>query len=196
MHKAVTQTNAGRTTGLLGKKVRFAGVDWEEEGRRTARGVESRRERKECREISRMTDKNRQKRVEAVLEKVLHHGGRAASLCALSRGVKKVRVQLNLFLDDFVGEDEDLAQRLTDFHAIPLSNIHQNMTEELENILYTLSSNGSFFNTFRAYIPSTVVSSSDEDDSPTSKNRRQRKRHLETNCSQFRREKKIVLRDD
>ena len=148
------------------KIVRFDGaVDWEEEDRRAARGFKSRRKRKESKE---MADRNHQARVRAVVE-ILYQHGHSTSLVALAQHSRPVQRMLDAFLDYFIDEnDDDLVTRLKAFRNLPLNDIRDRQTEATDAIVFALLAIDGFFNTFRAYIPATVLSSSEDDDSPRS----------------------------
>jgi hypothetical protein len=78
----MTASTTASTAKNIHKMVRFdSSVDWEEEDCRTARGFESRRERKESKE---MAHRNRQARVRAIVE-IVYQQRRSASLVALAQ---------------------------------------------------------------------------------------------------------------
>jgi hypothetical protein len=157
------------------KVVQFdSSVDWEEEHLRTERGFQSRRERKERKQ---MEDRNRQNKIDATVD-IIHQQQRSTSLVALARRARTVHSLLGIILDLFgVHENNDIATRLATFRNMPLNNIHDSLNEETEGIIIALFGVTAFFNTFRAYLPSTVVTSSeDDDDSPRSRRRRRRQR--------------------
>ena len=157
------------------KVVRFDGsVDWEEEDRRTARGFQLRRERKERKWTAYC---NRQNKIEATVD-IIHQPRRSTSLVALARRERRVRGVLKIILSEFVPEDDDIATRLTAFRNMSLNSILDSLSEYTECFILALFSFPAFFNTFRAYFPSIVVttSSSDDDDSPRSRRRRRRQR--------------------
>jgi hypothetical protein len=80
-------------------------------------------------------------------------------------------------LDYFIDEDDgDIATRLVSFRNLPLNDIRDRQTKTTDAIVSALLSIDEFFNTFRAYFPVTVASSSDDDiDSPRSRRRRRRR---------------------
>jgi hypothetical protein len=172
----MTTSTTSSTAKNIYKVVRFdSSVDWEEEDRRTARGFESRRERKESKE---MAYRNRQDRVRAVVE-IVYQQQRSTSLVALAQLNRPVRRLLEAFLDYFVDEnDDDIATRLGGFRNLPLTDIRDKQTKATDAVVFALLAIDEFFNTFRAYIPATVLSSSEHDDSPRSRRRRTRRREL------------------
>jgi hypothetical protein len=172
----MTALTTASTAKNIYKVVRFdSSVDWKEEDCRTARGFDSRRERKESKE---MADRNLQARVSAVVE-ILYEQCFSTSLIALARGDRPVRRQLNAFLDFFIEKNDDnIATRLGSFRNLPFNNISDRQTKTTHAIVSVLLAIDEFFNTFRAYIPATVLSSSD---SPRSRRSRTRVRELRQN---------------
>jgi hypothetical protein len=164
----MTALTTSSTAKNICKVVRFdSSVDWKEEDCRTARGFDSRRERKDSKE---MANRNLQARVSAVVE-ILYEQCFSTSLIALARGDRPVRRQLNAFLDFFIEKNDDnIATRLGSFRNLPFNNISDRQTKTTHAILSVLLAIDEFFNTFRAYIPTTFK--------PRSRRRRTRIREL------------------
>ena len=152
-------------------RVRF-NINEAEEDRRTERGIEARRERKEN---TKMAEQNREGRIRATLA-IIRSNARSASLVRLCRSVHRVEVQLNLFLDEFVDQHQTMRQRLAAFRALP-QNQFTNLTPEMGVSLVALQLEPSFSTTFSAYLPSAVITSEDSnEDSHTPRARRARRR--------------------
>jgi hypothetical protein len=151
-------------------RVRF-NINEAEEDRRTERGIDARRERKEKKK---MAEQNREGRIRATLA-ILRSNARSAALVRLC-SVRRVAVQLNLFLDEFVDQHQNMRQRLAAFRALP-QNRFTNLTREMEASLIALQGEPSFSTLFSAYLPSAVITSEDSnEDSPTPRARRARRR--------------------
>ncbi|CAB9504896.1 expressed unknown protein [Seminavis robusta] len=154
-------------------QVRF-NINEKEEDLRTERGIEARRERKENKK---MAEQNREGRIRTTLS-IIRSGARSANLLRLCRAERRVGVQLNLFLDEFLGQDNrDMRPRLAAFRALP-ENRSTSLTRQMENSLIALQGEPSFSSTFSAYLPSAVLTSedSDEQNSPQAKRLRRRRR--------------------
>ena len=151
-------------------RVRF-NINEAEEDRRTERGIEARRERKENKK---MAEQNREGRIRATLA-IIRSNARSASLLRLCRSDHRVDVLLNLFLDLFVGPHQTMRQRLAAFRALR-QNQFTNLTPQMENSLMALQGEPSFSTTFSAYLPSAVVTSEDSDEDITPRGRRLRRR--------------------
>lgn len=152
-----------KSNGENYSKVRFdSSVNSEEEDRRTARGVELRRQRKE---LKKMADRNREARINATLN-ILRSESRAAVLVRLCSRGNRVGGILNLFLDDFVNQNERMGARLAGFRQLPRNRLH--LSAEQEMLLMTLNVNSEFSHAFAAYLPST------DDDSPRTRRRSRR----------------------
>jgi len=154
-----------------GIRVRF-NINEAEEDRRTERGIEARRERKENKK---MAEQNREGRVRVTLA-IIRSNARSASLVRLCRSEHRVEVLLNLLLDLFVDQHQTMRQRLAAFRAVP-QNQFTNLTPQMENSLMVLHGEPSFAHTFSAYLPSAVITSEDSnEDSPTPRAKRARRR--------------------
>ena len=153
-------------------RVRF-NINEVEEDRRTERGIQARRERKENKK---MAEQNREGRIRATLA-IIRSNARSANLLRLCRSDNRVGVLLNLFIDLLVGPNRTMRQRLVAFRALP-QNQFTNLTPQMENSLITLQGEPSFSMMFSAYLPSAVVTSeySDEDRSPRARRLRRRRR--------------------
>jgi len=155
------------------KEVRFdCSVVWEEEDRRTAHGFQLRREQKKRKQ---MEDRNRQNKIEATVH-IMHQQRRSTRLVALAHQDTNVHGLLGIILNNLnVPEDDAIAMRLTTFRNMPLNSIRLN--GDIEALIIALYGTSAFFDTFRTYLPSTVVTSSEDDDgSPRSQRRRRRNR--------------------
>lgn len=84
-----------KVTKNIYKVVRFdCSVDWEEERRRTARGFQLRRERKERKQTG---DHNRENKIEATVDIIMHQQRRSKSLVTLARRDRHVMASSTLF---------------------------------------------------------------------------------------------------
>jgi hypothetical protein len=142
----------------IGIRVRF-NIHEAEEDRRTERGIEARRKRKENKKLAKQ---NREGRIRATLA-IVRSKARSASLLRLCRSDRRVDVLLHLFLDWFVGPPQPhqtMRQHLAAFRALP-ENQFTNLTPEMDNSLVALQGEPSFDRTFSAHLPSSVVTSED-----------------------------------
>jgi hypothetical protein len=150
-----------------------------EEKLRTERGIESRQKRKESKN---MADQIQDAYIRAILG-IIRNDNRAGSLVRLCRGGSDVSVFLNMFLDDFVAQNESRRVRLTAFCRLPKNRL-TDLSSQSENLLLALQGDSTFSQTFSAYLPSTVVSSGSKDDSTRSRRRSRRRarwRRIEEN---------------
>ena len=112
-----------------------------------------------------MADRNFQARVKAVVE-IVHAEQHSASLVALAQRHRRVRRELENFLDLLADEnDDDIPTRLEAFRNLPREDIDARQNGESNGTAFALLAINDFFTTFRAYVPATVVSSSEDDDS-------------------------------
>jgi hypothetical protein len=167
-------TNNSTSTSNRGKRVQFSGVDDEEERTRSKRGVEIRRHRKESKAKA---DQNRNGRILATLQ-ILQTGNltRVAALVQLcsNNGENDVGLFLLLFLNGFVPENQNVRARLAAFRQMPANRL-ENLSGRAQNQLLSLHGEPSFAHTFRAYLPSAVVTSGSDDDSPRTRRRSARR---------------------
>ncbi|CAB9521294.1 hypothetical protein SEMRO_1182_G249930.1 [Seminavis robusta] len=166
-----SDSKGGSICEQQGIRVRF-NINEAEEDRRTERGIDARRERKENKK---MADQIREGRIRATLA-IIRSNARSESLARLCRSDRRVEVLVNLLLDLFVGQRQTARQRLAAFRAAP-QNQFTNLTPDMEASLIALQVNPRFSTTFSAYLPSTVITSEDSsDDSSTPTARRARRR--------------------
>jgi hypothetical protein len=165
------------TTGTTGKNkaVQFdSSVDWEEEDRRTARGGQLRREKKERKQ---MEHRNRQERINAVVE-ILHDERYSTSLVALANENDEVRDTLVLIVNRFnvLQESNDISLRLEAFRNLEMSTITERLDGAvvLAGNLILLAQVTPFYEAFHRLLPATIVSSSSSEDdrSPARRDRR------------------------
>jgi len=152
------------------RKVQFYKLNKGEEDLRTERGIKNRQQRKE---EKKMADHNREARITATL-KIVRSEARAASLLRLCRASNKVTGYLNMLLDDFGGPNINLRVRLAAFRRLP-NNRLENRSQETENGVLALHGVPVFEETFRAYLPSAVITCGSEDDSPNTRRRSRRR---------------------
>ena len=78
---------------------------------------------------------------------------------------------LRMFLDGFVGRpNQNLRARLAAFRQMPAHRF-QNLSGRAQNQLMSLNGEPSFAQTFRAYVPSAVISSGSDNNSPRARRR-------------------------
>eukprot|EP00978_Attheya_sp_CCMP212_P044187 scaffold303632_cov47-Attheya_sp.AAC.1 len=177
-------TNNSTSTSKRGKRVQFSGVDEEEERTRSKRGVEIRRQRKECKAVA---DQNRNGRIHATIQ-ILQTGNqtRVAALVRLcsNNGENDVDFFLRMCLDDFVPPNQNVRARLAAFHQMP-ANCLEDLSGQAQNHLMYLHGEPSFAQTFRAYLSSAVVTSGSESDSPRTRHHRSTRRgKMAPDCSE------------
>lgn len=163
------------------KTVRFFGIDPKEEEIRSDRGAVERRQRKEEKALS---DQNRQGRIRATLQ-IIRTGGWVPALLSLCNNGRDNDVALFLtsFLNGFVDPNQNMRARLAAFRQVP-ANRFNNLSPRAENQLMSLNGEPSFAHTFRAYLPSAVLTSGSDNDSPPTRRRstrRTRWRQIEEN---------------
>ena len=172
----MSASTTASTAKSIYKVVRFdSSVDWKEEDCRTARGFDSRRERKESKKTA---YRNLQARFGAVVE-ILYKPRLSTSLVTLALGNIRVHGLLDLFLDDFIEQNrDDIATRLGSFRNLQFNTISGRQTGVTDGVVSVLLAIAEFSNTFRAYLPATVLSFAEDDDSPRSRRSRTRSRTL------------------
>jgi hypothetical protein len=125
----------------------------EEEYRRTAHGVEVRRQRKE---LKQMADRNREGCVTATLN-ILRNEGRAAVLLRLCRSREnQVGSVLNAILNNFVPPNDRMRARLAGFRQMPRNRLDANLTPVAEMLLLALNADPTFSHAFSACFQSTA----------------------------------------
>ena len=164
------------------KTVRFFGIDPKEEEIRSERGAEERRRRKEEKAMS---DQNRQGRIRATLQ-IIRTKDRAPALLSLCNKGRDNDVALFLtsFLNGFVDPNRNMRARLAAFRQVPSNRFNDNLSPRAENQLMSLNGEPSFAHTFNAYLPSAVLTSGSDSDSPPTRRRstrRTRWRQIEEN---------------
>ena len=146
--------NAANATGNIYKVVRFdCSVDWEEEDRRTAHGFQSRRDRKERKQ---MEERNRDNKIEAVVG-IIHDRRLSGSLVALARGDTSSPLLAAILNRFHVPANEDIATRLAAFRNMPFNTIHDNRNADVEGIILALYGMTAFFMVRREKMNHTCV---------------------------------------
>lgn len=157
------------------KTVRFAGLDWEKEEKKSVRAAELRRERKE---LKQMAERNRAN-VHTVT-RILRSPQREETLLSLYQQNRHVKTNIDLIFQLHLNAEqtEDIRARLRAFRQPARRDIQ--LTAAEEHVLLALYENEDFKGAFRAYFPRALIppldlSSSSDDD--TARARRRRRRH-------------------
>lgn len=148
------------------KRVHFdASVDWEEEDRRSCRGVDSRRLKKEQKKMASEQKQERMMSVLAILRDE-QYGDDIVALCKeqpFGPTVRTLIIAITGGTDDIEGEDEDgkLRRLLREFRSANKATLDNFEKAEVTALDYLMSF-PPFTKKFKEVLPSTVITSGSE----------------------------------